>query len=503
MDFLDPVKERRNRLILLTGYALVGLAIGIATLVLLYQSYGYGLDRQGKVTLNGLLFVSSQPTGADIYLNNVRYKSNTDSKVNIPADTYNLRVHLEGYRDWQRPIVVNGSDVQHFDYPFLFPITLRTNSLTNLVASPSFSTQSPDKRWWLLGRADASGSFVLTDLKNPDKPVTTTVILPDGSFTTGDTDGAQSWQTIEWAADNRHVLLQHTYSVKGVSATEYILLDRDTPVDSVNLTASLHLAQGQTLNLYNNRISQFYVLNPSAETLERIDASDSSVQSKLEHVVAFKPYGNDKLLYVTDQAPTGNTASNTVYVVLQDGQKTITLRGLPAGASNYALNLAQYSGDWYVAVGATNASTVYIYKNPQSETTGTSDTFPAPWRRLPLANPNYLAFSSNTQFLAAENGQDFVIYDFENVLLYRYHVKDALDQPQLHATWMDGDRLMYVSGGKLEVFDYDYRNMQTLVGASSVYTPAFSSDYTYLYTVGAAGTDGKTTLTSTPLTIKK
>jgi hypothetical protein len=42
-----------------------------------------------------------------------------------------------------------------------------------------------------------------------------------------------------------------------------------------------------------------------------------------------------------------------------------------------------------------------------------------------------------------------------------------------------------------------------LVGASSVYTPAFSSDYTYLYTVGAAGTDGKTTLTSTPLTIKK
>jgi len=499
MDFLDPKKERFNRIKLFVGYCLIALAIGIATLVLLYQSYGYNLN-QGEVTQNGLVFVSSQPTGAAIYLNGQRYKSNTNTRVVVPANHYTLNISAAGYRSWQRPIAVNGGDVQHFDYPFLFPAKLQTSEIGSAVETPSVTTQSPDKRWLLLGEANKSGSFAEYDLKDPAKPLLTEVTLPQGSFTPA--DGANTWSAVEWAADNKHVVLQHIYTNAGAQTTEYVLLDRDSPVDSVNLTTALHLSQTETVNLYNNRTDQFYVYDQSNHVLQRVNNGDGSVISQLNNILAFKTYGSNYILYVTDKSPTGKTVSGQVSVVLQAGQKTVTLRTLPAGNA-YALNLAQYSGDWYIAMAADNDTAAYIYKNPQDQALTDVDVYPSPWRRLALPHVSYLSFSSNTQFLLAESGQNFAVYDFENIAQYQYTATQPIDQPQLHATWMHGDRLLYVSKGKTVVFDYDYRNVQTLQPASPAFVPYFAPDYSHVYSLAPANAAGKNALDSTALVVKK
>lgn len=501
MDFLDPKIERRNRTLLLLGYCLAALAIGIMTLVLLYLAYGYTINKKGQITQKGLLFVSSQPAGATITLNGKPYSARTNTRVNITAGSYALQISKAGYRSWQRPVFVAGGDVQHFDYPFLFPSQLQTTSLGELAASPSLATQSPDKHWLLLGEAEHSGSFLQYDLSNPAKPVQSEISLPQGTFTPG--DGAQTWSLVEWAADNKNVLLLHTYTAAGVAGHEYILLNRETPASSLNLTASLKLAASQAVSLYNSKIDQVYVYDQAAQTLSRVSTSNGSEVSKLENILAFKPYGSDDLLYVTGHAPTGKeSAADVASVVLQSGQKTITLRTLPASPS-YVLNMAQYSGDWYVAVAATNDSTVYVYKNPQSETASTADIYPAPWRRMPLADPSYIAFSNNAQFLLAESGQSFYVYDFENIAQYHYTAAEPLDPPQAHAIWMDSYRLMYVSGGKVLVFDYDHRNQQVLEAADPAYEPFFASDYSYLYDLKPGdGAAVKPTLTSTSMTVK-
>jgi hypothetical protein len=112
-----------------------------------------------------------------------------------------------------------------------------------------------------------------------------------------------------------------------------------------------------------------------------------------------------------------------------------------------------------------------------------------------------LSFSSNTQFLLAESGRQFVVYDLENVIQYRYTATQPLDQPQTHAIWMDGDRISYVSGGKLEVFDYDYRNQQALMPADPNFLPFFDPAYTHVYALApdANAKDASMALTSTPL----
>jgi hypothetical protein len=61
MDYLDPSKERAQTIRLIIGYILIGVAILIATLILLYQAYGFGINKEGQVIQSGLVFMSSQP----------------------------------------------------------------------------------------------------------------------------------------------------------------------------------------------------------------------------------------------------------------------------------------------------------------------------------------------------------------------------------------------------------------------------------------------------------
>lgn len=498
MDFLDPKLERRHRHVLMLGYGLVAIAIGLVTLLLLYQAYGFGIDRQGKITQTGFVFVSSQPKGAGIKFNGQAYKNATNTRVTILAGAYTMQIDETGYRTWQHRVVVNGGDVQHYDYPFLFPKNLKTTPIKDLSGAPSVATQSPDKRWLLLGEADKSGSFLLYDLKSPDKPVATEISLPADAFTAG--DGDQSWTLVEWSADNQHVLLQHDYTANGSAAHEFVLVNRNDPSQSISLTKTLNLSANDLVNMYDAKVAQFYILDQDAKTLARVNTSDDGQIAKIDHVLAFKPYGSDRLLYVTDTPPSGKTVADQVTAVLQVGQKTYALRTLPAGASSYVLNLAQYGGDWYVGVGASSENAVYIFRNPESEALVAGSNYPAPWRRMSIQSPSYLSFSNNTQFLMAENGQDFVVYDAENKAQFRYHSSNPLDQPQLHATWMDGDRLMYTSGGNAVVFDYDYKNKQTLVASGSAYLPFFSSNYRFLYTI-RPGESTAAQLTSTPLVV--
>jgi hypothetical protein len=96
-----------------------------------------------------------------------------------------------------------------------------------------------------------------------------------------------------------------------------------------------------------------------------------------------------------------------------------------------------------------------------------------------------------------ENGSSFAVYDAEYEKTYSYSFTNPLDAPQEHATWMDANRLMYVSGGKLFVFDYDQTNRHTLLAATPAYLPAFAPDYKRLFTLTPPDASGGTQMDRT------
>jgi hypothetical protein len=487
MDYLDPKKQLRHRRMLFAGYGLIAVAIVFALLILGYLASGYGLNKNGKVIQNSLTFFSSQPNPASIYVNGKLAKVKTNTRLVLPEGIYHITLARQGYRDWQRTMELDGGQVQHFDYPMLFPKQLNPKKFQAFVAAPNLATQSLDRRWLLVNPSGSMTNFELYDLKTPTKTVTT-FSLPANLLTKA---SSQSWQLSEWADDNRHVLLQHLFDGK----IEYILVDRTSPDQSLNLNDSLSINPTK-LTLANRKFDRYFLYDGSSKTVESATLGSTDRTTILQHVLAYQTYSTDTFLYVTDNgAPSGK-----VLVKLVIGDSNYTLKTMPVG-SNYLVDLTKYSGTLYVVFGASSENKLYIYKDPVRQLSSAVKAL-VPAQVLHVNQPNYLSFSPNAQFVVAEGGQQFGVYDIENTQGYIYTATEPLDAPQQHVTWMDGNRLTYVSQGKLVVFDYDHTNSQTLVSATSNYLPVFAPSYKYAYTFSPdSKAPGQFELDQTPLLI--
>lgn len=488
MDYLDPKKRFRHHVMLYVGYVLIGIAIVIGTIVLLYQAYGFGLGKNGTVVQNGLFFFSSQPHPADIYVNGVRKSVKTNTRLGLPAGIYNIELQRDGYRDWRRTIGLEGGSVEHVDYPFLVPKTLTSKKIHDYGAAPGLTTQSPDRRWLLVEQPNTLTGFDLYDLKSPAKPAES-LSLPSGLLSKA--AGPENWQFAEWAGDNRHVLLQHNFDGK----SEYVLIDRADPAQSVNVSTTLSLNPTK-LTLRDKKYDQYYVYDAAGGVLRTVSLKNPQVQPYLEHVLSYKSYGEDTMLYATDS----NVPAGKVQIRMRIGDKTSVIRTFPAGTT-YLLDLTKYDGAMYVAAGASGANKVYIYKDPTGQFGENPDRALTPSQVLHVTTPNYLSFSDSAQFIVTENGAEFGVYDIENKEAYHYVSPFVLDAPQVHANWMDGNRLTYVSGGKLVIFDYDNANRQVLVNAASQYEPVFTPNFKFLYTIAPAASAGQFDLNQTSLLI--
>jgi hypothetical protein len=475
MDFFDPQKQKQHAVRIAVGYVLIGLALVLATTILLYQAYGYGIDKNGQVFQNGLVFFSSQPSSADIYVNGLKYGSQTNTRAVLPAGQYTIRISLNGYRSWQRAITVDGGSVERFDYPFLFPNKLATVSIKQYADSPALSTESVDRRW-LLVAPSAVNDFDLFDLSN-SKPTATVLSIPSDVLSANTT--TLNWRTVEWAGDNRHVLLRRDYQDQKDSNTgsEYVLFDRQDPTQTKNLTQLLGFTP-TTIKLRNHSYDQYFAFDQANGTLFTATLKTPTPQLYLDKVLNFANSGNTVLYATSQDAPAGKVLIR----MRQNGDSPYLLRTVTAG-STYLLDLATYNGTLYVAGGAQSENKVYVYRDPLSILKSDPKAIAAPVQILKVAAPNYMTFAPGARFVMAENADHIAAYDAETDKGYAYQIKTSLDAPQAHATWMDGYHLDLVSGGKVTVFDFDGANSQSLMSASPDYLPVFDSNYHFLYSI--------------------
>lgn len=491
MDFLDPKKQKRHKIQLITGYVLVAIALILTTTILLYQAYGFGVDKNGQIIQNGLVFISSTPNPAQIYVNGQRYKDDTNVRIPLPSGQYTFELKRDGYDHWKRAVTVEGGSVEHFDYPFLYPTKLTSTTIKSYAVKDRLSTQSPDRRWLLEQNSESLLRFDVYDLnhiKDPSKEIA----LPDGVLTAAQAGTTAKLELEEWSTDNRHVVLKHTFQKNNQTTHEFILLDRDDPSQSLNLTTKLGVNPTK-IELRDRAYDDYYLFDEAAGTLTTASLKQPQPKAYLDHVLAFKSYSDKVMLYAT----TKDAENGKVSIVMRDGEGSNIIRTVDAGGP-YLLNLTKYSGDWYVAAGAANEDKVYVYKNPIDMLKLQHITVPV--HILKVADPSYIEFSDNARFIMVENGSKFALYDAENDKGYAYDTKKPVDAPQTHATWMDGHRLAYITGGKLFAFDFDGANSRLLINADPTAVPAFTRDYKYLYvrTVGT-NADAPFVLSRTPL----
>lgn len=491
MDFLDPKKQKAHSIRMMIGYIFIGFAVLLSTTILLYLSYGFDLGKNGQVIQNGLVFISSQPNPANILVDGIP-NGTTNKRIFLAAGQYTFKLTRSGYRPWVRDITVQGGSVEHFDYPILFPVDLHSTDIKNYSTQPGLTLESPSRQWLLVQSPSNFNEFDELNLNQTTPTLVqqneTTVNIPSNVLTAS--TGPQSWELVQWSTDNQHVLLKHLFEVDGQSASEYILLDRQNPSQSLNLTNTLGTNPTE-LRFINNDYTKYYIFDQSAGTLDTASLSSPTPQSFMKNVIAFNQYGSNMILYATGQ----NAPSGKAWINLMQGTTLYPIREVSDPAnSQFLLDFTQYNGDWYVAAGNAADNEIYIYQNPQAQDQADPDEAVTPIEIMKIANPDQLAFSANAQFIMAEgnNGDSFSVYDAQNDKYYAYQTHDSLDAPQQYATWMDGDRIMYISGGKLVVFDYDSANQQTLMSALPDYQVNFDSNYRYAYSLVNVPANGST-----------
>lgn len=470
MDFLDPKKKRAHRIRLFIGYGLMAVALAMATLILVFASYGYDIDRaNGGIIQNGLVIVDAHPEAANIEVNGMN-KGTTTNRLILPAGQYTVNLTRSGYRSWNHAVSLEGSSIEQLVYPFLFPQQLVTKTLQTYNAIPTLASESPDRHWLVVNLPETPGAFQVVDLNNKQNPATT-VSLPTDAFTTA--AGAHTFEAVEWSTDNVHLLLKHSFT----GGSEFIIFDRDTPANSVNLNKVFPNQPFTIVNLRDKKADQFYLYNAPDGNLFTADTKNKSPTLVQSHVQQFKSYQADTLLYVLTP-PAGTTTSEVHYV--QSGNDYI-LRTLPV-ASKYLMDMAKFNNHFYVVVGSPTDGHNYVYQDPLSAYTHKPAQAPRPFRVLIEPQAQYLSFSAIARFIAVQSGSSFAVYDAETGRQFHYDTKLNLT-PDQKATWMDGHRLMFTSGDTIVIFDFDGTNLQKLSPSNASFTPFFDRDYTALFSL--------------------
>lgn len=475
MDFLDPQKQKAHTRRLIAGYILIGMVLLLATIILLYQAFGYGIDRHGRIFQNGLVFISSVPDDADIYIDGVREEGRTNARLALPAGQYTFEVKRDGYRPWKRAITVEGSTLQRFEYPLLFAETLEPVTVKQYTIS-GLASQSPDKRW-LLVQTNSPDTFDLFDI-NADSPAPASLSIPlevlsAGTITTG-------WQEVEWSKDNRHVVLKRLFTRDGQAGSEYILVDREKPNEAVNLSVRLGFTP-TVLQLRDKSYDRYFAFDQPNGLLFTATLDQPTPQPYLEKVLAFQSEGTNNVLYATSQdAPAGKTL-----IRIRQGDEHYTLRQVDAAAPPYLLDLARYDDAWYMAVGASGEDKVYVYKNPVDALKTSGDVL-TPVHILKTVHPTSIAFAPESRFVMIEGAQDFAVYDVKNNKGYAFRLDTPIDSNSGHAVWMDEYHLSTSTAGQTLVFDYDGTNRQLLSPTGPASGSYFDDDARKLYTLTPA-----------------
>lgn len=492
MDFLDPKKKRSNKVKLYVGYLLVAIAISMAVAILLFANEGYRLDGRGNITQNSLLFVNSHPSGANVYIeglhNKYKTQGKTDTKFDLREGAYRVTLEKDGYRSWQREMSLEGGAVERLAYPLLFPKKLVSSELKTYDQPPGIVSSSPDRKWIIVQQPVNQLMFDVFNANEPEKP-STSFAIPTNILSAP--KNSQSFEVVEWSSDNSNILMKHNYDDK----TEFVIINKDKPETSFNVN-SLTNQQPFEVSLKDRKIDQMYLHMAPDGLLQMVDIKSRLLSPVVARAYAYKSHGDDMLIYVTDsQTKPGEVAT----VHIKTGDKDYELRDLPLG-SKYVLDVARFDNTWYVVVGASGDNKVHVYKDPLLVLAAPRPLKSMNARTLRINNPSQVSFSANARMIAAQSGQDFVVFDAETDRQYRYSIADKFDSDR-PAFWMDGHRLVSSTDNSVIIFDFDGINQQKLIPINNRTDAMFDRDYENIFTLAPAQTDGKSALVKTKLLV--
>jgi len=458
MDFEERAKRRRRQMIKVL-IAEVGMVVSIIAIVVVatLASMGFFVSRDGKIEQSGLIQIHSMPTGASVELDGATLFPRTNLSRSMPAGEHQLKLSRDGYDSWSKTVKMYSGRLIRLYYPRLFLKGRTADTVMRLGEELEFYSPSIDYNNILYAQSN-SVEWNLVNIRNDDVRSTSldlSDVLPGVKELPGIKEEVFTGEIEEliWNKNGDAVLVK----VIVEDESEWILVNLKDVKQSLNITKTFGL-KIDYVEMIDDAANQLFVLEN--QQLRKINTNDRTIsQVLLGGIQSFSSY-NNKVMYVALGDAKDGTKEQKVGVY-RDGDRGGTIIATADMQEKVLVAISKYYDDEYMTYIINDMLTIHYgpvpaYREDVKETDFTG--FKTLMTDVKLKNvPDQLTLSPEADYLVASQGKNLMVVDLEVGDVYEYESKsERLD-------WFDTSMIASVVDGSLEVWDFDYTNLRTLV----------------------------------------
>lgn len=413
------------------------ITIVVVSIILVGYGQGYIYDRDsGEITGGGLATFDSEPSNADIWLNQ-EYERRTPNRVRLPEGQHEVQLERDGYRSWSREFSLRESEVANMEYPVLIPERLVTTPHASLPEVID-TALTPDKRSIALSVQDPYWQLRTLQTEEPRNQQTIFSLAAAPQAITG----------ISWSPGGSRLLV----TTEQDEQSQHWLVAADGEEAPQNLSVDYELTFQQLIFTANpNRM----LAVSDDEELLRLAVRDGDETRLAEDVRAIARDGN------TVYAHRHQDDASQIITVDEDGETDVLI------AYPQLRDL-----DMYVAADDRRSHVlVHDRDRDQLSLIAHQDGSQSETQTFPAGAASNVHISPNEQFIVMQSGRYLRTYDRQ---AERIHSFALSADPQAPLRWVSDYYLATVVDDELVGFDFDGANLEYMAQAQP--GPVFAND---------------------------
>ncbi len=436
--------------------AIMVIAVIITVIVLAFIVSGYWVNSDFKIERQGLLQISSIPTGADIDIDGESpwlQKTNT-SKV-LSSGEHTVTLTKDGYDSWSKTVNIFEGLLYRIHYPRLF-LQDRVSEKVFDVTETSLATISPKRnllllinqttKWNLINLEDSTLESQEIDISKYFSSVSLAENANIGVFTGKILD-------MDWDRDNSHIL----FKVNNEDDIEWVLLDVKNPKNSINLTKEF-TAEFSSVKILDNSSNNLLVLQ--GHNLHKIDVPRKTISAVLVSGINSYDHYNDEIVFSAEDS---TSEADAYYIGLLNVNENEISR-LESSSEPVKVLISRFYDDDYITIITEN--NVTLYKEESFEKVSEFEL---------SFTPNFTEVGHNGEFIIMYSGNQIATLDMEAMKVNEWETDGDI------FGWIDNDMIYSVADGKLIVYDFDGLNRRVLTKNTSSHFPVAITNDKWLY----------------------
>ena len=473
----QKAKKRALRIRLTVIYSLMVLAVLLLVAGLYFIVQGYRFNRfDGKIVQGGLVQFNSTPTGADVWLDEVRLANKTQSKLTVGTGAHTVTMKKDGYNAWKKDVTVRAGEILWLDYARLVPLTLNPETVVPLVGLGSGKVSYDTKTFAVVENpSEPVITFANLDSAEPTKRQLT---LPLESYTAPAEGEQQAFDLYAWAYDNRYLLVKHTYGQR----VEWISFNTADGKTAKNLTRVLGIDAVDVQ--YAKDDANTLLMLTAAHEVRKTNIDQKTVSGPLlQNVNDFTMYDTATVVFTTKQDPATRKRTAGYFTIGTVAPRTVYETPVDDAAS-LRISINKYYGKFYQAVA--HGDKVVIYTGDLAASDAKD---PAPFVSLTQLSlkgeVDYLGFSPDQhRFVYAGSDSHVVTYDLD---LGTGASVTLLATPQTQIDWIDEFHFITNEDSTVRMYDYDGTNGHDMIKNAMATDVSLLQNGKYLNTVTKVG----------------